>query len=289
MVEALKDVSLNIIEGEIRGLIGPNGAGKSTLIKIISGILYPSTGEVNVMGFVPWLDRERYVKNIGVLFGQKSQLWWDLPPIDTFALHRKLYNIPEDTFKDNVDYFIELLKIDEVVTKPVRQLSLGERMKCEFICALLHEPKLVYLDEPTIGLDILSKTSIRQFIKKVNKEKGTTFIITTHDISDIEDLCSKVCIINKGQKVYDDTLQSLRSFYKNKRVITVMLSEQADRSLLHSFDVIEAKPACVKIEVDISKRPLKDEIYKIFETLPVNDINIDSIGVEEVIRQIYVS
>jgi ABC-2 type transport system ATP-binding protein len=288
-VEALKDVTLNVKEGEIRGLIGPNGAGKSTLIKVISGILYPSSGEVNVMGFVPWLDRERYVKNIGVLFGQKSQLWWDLPPIDTFALHKKLYSIPENTFKNNVEYFIELLKIDEVVTKPVRQLSLGERMKCEFVCALLHEPKLVYLDEPTIGLDILAKASIRQFIKNVNKEKGTTFIITTHDISDIENLCSEVCIINKGQKVYDDTLQSLKSFFANKKTITVTLSEQVDKSSLQGFNVIEAKPACIKIEVDLDIKHLKDEIYKVLELLPVNDININSIGIEEVIKQIYVS
>jgi ABC-2 type transport system ATP-binding protein len=270
-VETLKDVTLNVKEGEIRGLIGPNGAGKSTLIKIISGILYPSSGNVNVMGFVPWLDRERYVKNIGVLFGQKSQLWWDLPPIDTFALNKKLYNIPENAFKNNIEYFIELLKIDEVITKPVRQLSLGERMKCEFVCALLHEPKLVYLDEPTIGLDILAKASIRQFIKNVNKEKGTTFIITTHDISDIEDLCSKVCIINKGQKVYDNTLQSLKSYYENRRTITVMLSEQIEKDALQAFDVIESTPVCIKIEIDIDKKPLKDEIYRVLESLPVND------------------
>lgn len=288
-VEALKDITLDVKEGEIQGLIGPNGAGKSTLIKIISGILYPSSGSVDVMGFVPWIDREQYVKNIGVLFGQKSQLWWDLPPIDTFDLHKKLYNIPNSIFKDNIDYFIELLKIDEVVTKPVRQLSLGERMKCEFVCALLHEPKLVYLDEPTIGIDILAKAAIRQFIKKVNKEKGTTFIVTTHDISDIEDLCSKVCIINRGQKVYDDTLQSLRSFYENRKTITVMLSEQVDESAFSEFDVIESKPACVKIEVDVNKKPLKDEIYKLLDNLPVSDINIDSVGVEEVIKQIYVS
>jgi ABC-2 type transport system ATP-binding protein len=216
-------------------------------------------------------------------------LWWDLPPIDTFALHKKLYSIPENTFKNNVEYFIELLKIDEVVTKPVRQLSLGERMKCEFVCALLHEPKLVYLDEPTIGLDILAKASIRQFIKNVNKEKGTTFIITTHDISDIENLCREVCIINKGQKVYDDTLQSLKSFFANKKTITVTLSEQVDKSSLQGFNVIEAKPACIKIEVDLDIKHLKDEIYKVLELLPVNDININSIGIEEVIKQIYVS
>lgn len=288
-VEALKDISMNVKEGEIRGLIGPNGAGKSTLIKIISGILYPTSGEVNVMGFVPWLQREDYVKNIGVLFGQKSQLWWDLPPIDTFALHKKLYNIPGHVYADNVAYLIDLLNIGEVVTKPVRQLSLGERMKCEFVCALLHEPRLVYLDEPTIGLDILSRASIRQFIKKVNKERGTTFIITTHDISDIEDLCDRVCIISKGQKVYDDSLQSLQSFYENKRTITVMLSEQVEMSSLKDFDVVDFKPACVKIEVNLDQKYLKDEIYKVLETLPVHDININSIGVEEVIRQIYVS
>lgn len=288
-VEALKNINLDIKSGEIRGLIGPNGAGKSTLIKIMSGVLYPSNGEVNIMNFTPWLDRESYVKNIGVLLGQRTQLWWDLPPIDTFALNKKLYNIPDKVYKQNIDYFLELLKIGEVVTKPTRQLSLGERMKCEIVCAMLHDPELVFLDEPTIGLDIVSKDSFHRFIKDVNKERGTTFIITTHDISDIENLCHSICIINKGEKVFDDTLEKLRLFYENKRIINVMFSEEVDSKKLKDFNMKRLKSMGMEIEIDLDKKKLKEEIYHILGSLPIHDIRINAIGIEEVIKQIYVN
>lgn len=286
-VEALKNIDLDIKYGEIRGLIGPNGAGKSTLIKIMSGVLYPTNGEAIAMGFTPWIEREKYVENIGVLLGQRTQLWWDLPPIDTFALNKKLYNIPHKVYKENLDYFIKLLKIEKVVTKPVRQLSLGERMKCEIICALLHNPKLVFLDEPTIGLDIVSKEAFHRFIKDVNREKGTTFIITTHDISDIENLCDRICIINKGEKVFDDTLEKLKCFYDNKRIIKVMFSKKVDTSKLQGFNIKSSKPMGMEIEIDLEGKKLREEIYHIFESLPIHDISIGSIGIEEVIKQIY--
>lgn len=286
-VEALKNIDLDIKYGEIRGLIGPNGAGKSTLIKIMSGVLHPTNGEVSVMGFTPWLDREKYVKNIGVLLGQRTQLWWDLPPIDTFALNKKLYNIPDKVYNENLDYFIKLLRIEEVVTKPVRQLSLGERMKCEILCALLHDPKLVFLDEPTIGLDIVSKEYFHRFIKDVNREKGTTFIITTHDISDIENLCHRICIINKGEKVFDDSLEKLKCFYDNKRIIKVMFSKKVDSSKLNDFQIKNLKAMGMEIELDLERKKLKEEIYRILESLPIHDISIGSIGIEEVIKEIY--
>ncbi len=287
LVTAVNNLDLKIPKGEIRGLIGPNGAGKSTTIKILSGILYPSEGTVNVMDYTPWTQREVYVKKIGVVFGQKSQLWWDLPAIDTFALNKQMYSIPDKVFDKKIDYFIELLNIGDVVTKPVRQLSLGERMKCEFVCALLHEPPLVYLDEPTIGLDIISKEAIRSFIKMVNKDLGTTFIVTTHDLSDIEDLCENVSIINNGTIVFNDSIEKLKTYFSDKKIIEVKFSRQIDVSLLEGFNVTSSGPHFANIEIKTENTNLQDEISKIFKVLPVQDINVNNISIEEVIKHIY--
>ncbi len=184
-VRAVDGIDLRVREGEIRAIIGPNGAGKSTTLKILSGILYPTAGSAQVMGMVPWEERKSLVRNLGVVFGQKSRLWWDLPPVDSFWLQKTIYDIPNPIYEKNVAYFKEHLNLADVMGKPVRQLSLGERMKCEFACALLHEPSLVNLDEPTIGLDLFSKEEIREFIHNMNEERGTTFLITTHDLNDV--------------------------------------------------------------------------------------------------------
>ena len=289
LVKAVDNLDLKIPQGEIRGLIGPNGAGKSTTIKILSGILYPTEGNVNVMGYTPWTQREEYVKKIGVVFGQKSQLVWDLPAIDTFALNKQMYSIPHKTFENNINYFKELLNIGDVITKPVRQLSLGERMKCEFVCALLHEPPLVYLDEPTIGLDIISKEAIRSFIKMVNKEKGTTFIVTTHDLSDIEDLCENVSIINNGTIVFNNSIEKLKTYFSDKKIIEIKFSRLIEQSLLEDFKVTSSGPYFANIEIETVNTNLQDEISKIFKQLPVQDININNINIEEVIKHIYLS
>jgi len=289
LVTAVSGLDLKICQGEIRGLIGPNGAGKSTTIKILSGILYPSEGKVNVMGYTPWTQREEYVKNIGVVFGQKSQLWWDLPAIDTFALNRQMYGISDKTFNENLSYFKELLKIGDVISKPVRQLSLGERMKCEFVCAMLHQPPLVYLDEPTIGLDIISKEAIRSFIKSVNKDRGTTFIVTTHDLSDIEDLCENVSIINSGTIVFNDCIDKLKTYFSDKKIIEVKFNRQVDPALLEGFKVTSGGPFNASIEIDTLTTSLQDEISRIFKILPVQDINVNNINIEEVIKYIYLS
>jgi ABC-2 type transport system ATP-binding protein len=222
---------------KIRGLIGPNGAGKSTTIKMLSGILYPTHGEIKVLGYTPWLERETYVKNIGAVFGQKSQLIWELPAIDTFSLNKEIYHIPAKKFTENVEYFKELLNIAKVVKKPVRQLSLGERMKCELVCAMLHEPLLIYLDEPTIGLDIISKDTIRSFIKKANKDKNITFIVTTHDLDDIENLCEEVTIINKGRVVFNDSIDKLKAYFSDKKLIELKLREEVGREKFNNFKV----------------------------------------------------
>lgn len=287
IVDAVKDIDFKVEKGEIRGLIGPNGAGKSTTIKILSGVLYPTEGSVKVMDFIPWKQREEYVKKIGVVFGQKSQLWWDLPPLDTFLLNRKMYNIPQKTFEHNVDYFVELLGIQEVVKRPVRQLSLGERMKCELVCALLHEPELIYLDEPTIGLDVISKEIIRNFIKQVNKDKKTTFILTTHDLADIENLCENVTIINNGTIVFNDSLDRLRTFFSSKKIIDVKFNREVDRQELGEFSVLESDVRSASIEVDLSGTDIQSELQKVIGKLPIQDINVNDISIEAVIKQIY--
>ncbi len=287
LVTAVDGLSMNVKRGEIKGLIGPNGAGKSTTIKIISGILFPSEGTVDVLGFTPWLQRREYVRHIGVLFGQKTQLFWDLPPMDTFLLHREMYKIPEKRFRKNVAYFKQVLQLEEVVKRPVRNLSLGERMKCELVCAMLHEPELVYLDEPTIGLDLFAKESIRNYIKRIKKEKNTTFILTTHDLNEIENICENVSIINKGKIVYNGALENLSSFFTKRKIIEVKFTRKTDTTALGNFKIVSSNPFSVKIEVDLTKNKIQDVVYGIFNVLPVQDINIQDVGIEDIIKQIY--
>lgn len=287
IVNAVSNIDLTVNKGEIRGLIGPNGAGKSTTVKILSGILYPDEGEVQVMGYIPWKQREEYVRNIGVVFGQKNQLILDLPAIDTYLINREMYKIPAKKFNENIEYFKDLLDIAEVIQRPVRQLSLGEKMKCELVCALLHEPKLVYLDEPTIGLDIISKDNIRNFIKKVNAEKQTTFIITTHDMSDIENLCNNITIINHGSIVYDDSITNLKSFYSKKKLIDLLFSRPIEMEILNGYKVVNFNSISAKIEIDLSNKDLQEEVRRLLQLLPVQDMNMHGIEIETLIKQIY--
>lgn len=204
-VEAVKGISFQIGKGEIVGFLGPNGAGKSTTLKILTGVLHPTSGDVRIMRFVPWKQRRSYVARIGAVFGQKSQLLWDIPPLDAFYMNKAIYAIPLSEFEETLNELTELLDVRDVSRKPTRQLSLGERMKCEFIMAMLHRPDIVFLDEPTIGLDVIAKENIREFITKMNR-KGVTFILTTHDLDDVEQLAERVIVINHGEVVFDDSI-----------------------------------------------------------------------------------
>jgi ABC-2 type transport system ATP-binding protein len=210
LVRALEDVSFKIDEGEMVAYIGPNGAGKSTTIKIMSGILNPDSGSCIINGKVPWKNRIDYVKDIGVVFGQRSQLWWDVPVADSFELLKDIYRIPYNQFKSNKAMLTELLKLDDIIKTPTRQLSLGQRMRCEIAASLLHSPKILFLDEPTIGLDAVSKIAVRDFIKTINKEKKTTVILTTHDTQDIEALCKRMILIGKGKVLLDGNFEQLK-------------------------------------------------------------------------------
>ncbi|GFN32881.1 ABC transporter ATP-binding protein [Paenibacillus xylaniclasticus] len=287
LINGVDDVSFTIRRGEIRGLIGPNGAGKSTTIKMMSGILHPTGGTIQSLGHIPWLEREQYVRKLGVLFGQKTQLWWDLPPIDTFALNKEMYKIPDDRYKERLDYLIGMLEIGRVVHQPVRTLSLGERMKCELVCALLHEPPLIFLDEPTIGLDIVSKENIRSFIKQMNREHGTTFLITTHDLADLENLCDNVTIINKGKVVFDDTMQNLSTYFENSKIIDVKFATPVPAAHLEGYKVLELHPQSALIEIDLSRQTIKEAFSEILDRFPVIDINITNIPIEQVIKHLY--
>ncbi len=209
-INAINHISFSIDNGEMVGYIGPNGAGKSSTIKILSGILMPDSGTCLVNGQVPWKDRKEYVRQIGVVFGQRSQLWWDIPVIDSFELLQTIYSIPKPKYRNKLDELTQLLHLEEILKTPTRQLSLGQRMRCELAASLLHEPKLLFLDEPTIGLDAVSKIAVRDFIKKLNEEHKTTVILTTHDMQDIEAITRRVILIGKGQKLLDGTLEDLR-------------------------------------------------------------------------------
>ena len=209
-INAVNHINFSINDGEMVGYIGPNGAGKSTTIKILSGILTPDSGTCLVNGQVPWKDRKEYVRQIGVVFGQRSQLWWDIPVMDSFELLQAIYSIPVPRFRNNLEELTQLLNLEDILKTPTRQLSLGQRMRCEIAASLLHEPGLLFLDEPTIGLDAVSKIAVRDFIKKMNEEHKTTVILTTHDMQDIEAITKRVILIGKGQKLLDGTLEDLR-------------------------------------------------------------------------------
>lgn len=211
LIHALNDVSFSISDGEMVGYIGPNGAGKSSTIKILSGILTPDEGTCLVDGLIPWKNRIEYVKQIGVVFGQRSQLWWDVPVMDSFELLKEIYQVDKHLFRQNLEQLTHMLELSELLKTPVRQLSLGQRMRCEIAASLLHDPKLLFLDEPTIGLDAVSKLAVRDFILKLNKEKNTTVILTTHDMQDIEALTNRIILIGKGKILLDGTIEDLKT------------------------------------------------------------------------------
>ncbi len=287
LIEAVKDVSFNVEEGEIAGILGPNGAGKSTTIKMLTGTLFPSGGQINVMGYTPHKNRSVYVHNIGAVFGQKSQLIWDIPPMDSFNMNKAIYSISENEFKKTLDNLTGLFDVQDIISKPTRVLSLGERMKCEFIMAMLHKPRIVFLDEPTIGLDVIAKQRIRAFIKEMNAQ-GTTFILTTHDLEDVEQLAQKVIIINHGQKVFDDTLQNLQLALGSKKIIHLVLTRPRDDIQIKGAQIIDKKSEYEYVlEVDLGNNSINSFIRYLTDMCEFSDISIKELPMEKIITQIY--
>ena len=269
--KAVDDISFDIKKGEITGFIGKNGAGKSTTIKMLSGILYPDAGTVKIDGYIPYKQRKQYVKNIGVVFGQKSQLHWDLPLIESFELMKYIYKIPKNVYEENLKKFVELLDMESFINQPVRQLSLGQRMRGDIVAALLHSPKIVFLDEPTIGLDVVAKEKIREFIKYMNKNEQTTIIFTTHDMQDIEKVCDRLIIIDQGKKVYDGTIAEIKNKYSNIKNIEVIYEDGSKEIKTY----------------DINQVPMNQVMEKLFTEESIKDISICEPEIDGIIRDIY--
>lgn len=286
-IVALDKISFKIGEGELVGYIGPNGAGKSTTIKILSGILTPDCGSCTVLGKVPYKDRINYVKDIGVVFGQRTQLWWDLPVTDSFELLKDIYKIPLGDYNKIKEELIDLLKLEKFINNPVRQLSLGQKMRCELAASLLHSPKILFLDEPTIGLDAVSKLAVREFIKRLNKEKGVTVILTTHDMDDIESLCNRVIVIGKGQILSDGNLQSLREKVSKERRLILDYSEEISKFLIEGATLIKDENNRLIIDFKPEVITPADLISSISHQYKIKDILIENPPIEEVIAKLY--
>lgn len=285
-INAINDISFSIKKGEIVGYIGPNGAGKSTTIKILSGILVPDSGSVKINKLIPWIDRKKYVKEIGVVFGQRSQLWWDIPAIDSFNLLKDIYKISDIEYKKTLDELIELLNLKDILNIPVRQLSLGNRMKCEIAASLIHKPKILFLDEPTIGLDAVSKKVVREFIKKINKQNKVTVILTTHDMADIEALAKRIILIGKGKLLYDGSLSKLKHKYDYLRKIRVITKDKIN--IKEDYIVKEEKiDDGVEFIIDIRKIEINDFIKLVLSKISIIDIDIDSGNIDELIVKLY--
>jgi len=288
VTRALKGVSFEVKKGEFVGVIGPNGAGKSTMIKVLTGILTPNSGKATVLGYVPYEQRQDYAQYMGAVFGQRTQLWWDLPVKDTFDLLKHIYQIPDKTYRENMRRFVDVLGLNKYMHKPVRKLSLGERMRCDLAASLLHNPKIVFLDEPTIGLDVEAKYRIREFLKERNRE-GTTVILTTHDMGDIEELCPRMIIIDKGGIIYDGLTSDITHKISNQRALVVDFKEPSPRkiSLPKGAAVVSREGDHAVININIRKTDVATVIKHVLTHYKVDDIATEEPSIEETVRKIY--
>ncbi len=286
-VNALEGISFSIKSGELVGYIGPNGAGKSTTIKIISGILNPDSGTCEIDGLVPWEDRIAHVKRIGVVFGQRTQLWWDLPVIESFDLLRDIYAVDPTEYEETKNELISRLDIESLLNVPVRLLSLGQRMRCDLVAALLHKPSILFLDEPTVGLDSVSKLAFRGFIRELNEERGLTVVLTTHDMDDIEALCKRVMVIGNGQILSDGPLEELRNRFSRERLLTVDFVEENARISDVGARVIEHKDHRAKLSFDPQEISASDLIANVTAQHPIRDLFVENPPIEEIIARIY--
>lgn len=285
-VYAVKNIDFEIRKGEAVGFIGPNGAGKSTVIKMLSGVLYPDSGEINCMGYIPYKQREKYVSKIGAVFGQKSQLIWELPLIDSFELLKKVYRVEEKIYQDNLKQFRELLELDAFINQPVRQLSLGQRMRGEITAALLHSPELVFFDEPTIGLDVVAKDNVREFIKYINKEKGITIFFTSHDMRDIELVCNRLMLIDQGRIIYDGSKDKLIHSYSKQKKVIIEFSDIYENVYYNGTTIMDVDKYRKEIFVS-NYDEATNVINQMTNSYNVRDVSIQDVNVEQVVKQIY--
>ena len=285
--KAVDDISFDINEGEIVGFLGPNGAGKTTTLKMLSGILTPNKGEIKVLDYNPEKREAEYQRQFALVMGQKNQLWWDLPPMESFLLNKEIYGVSKQEFTENLDELVKALKIEDIIDKQVRKLSLGGRMKSELVASLLHSPKVLFLDEPTIGLDVIAQKNIRDFLKKYNQKRKTTILLTSHYMEDIVALCDRLIIINEGKIIYNGSINDLMKKYAPNKMITVFFEKEISANELKKLDKVYKIEDC-KVLFKVSREEVKNFATKILSSdLPVKDIEISEVDVDSIIRNVF--
>lgn len=298
-IKAVDELSLDIARGEIVGFLGPNGAGKSTTIKMMTGVLMPTAGSIVINGMNPFSERVKFVARIGVVFGQRTQLWWELPVRESFKLLKEIYRIPDDVYRANLAKFEELVNLQELYGQQVRNLSLGQRMLCDIAASFLHDPSIIFLDEPTIGLDVAVKAQIRRLIRALNEDKNTTIILTTHDVGDVEALCRRIVMIDKGKLIYDGTTAAFGKLFGSYRTLRLMCREgefdamdalllsMREKFAISAIDTQDKENHWYDITIDQDRTKLSDVLSWALNTLPVKDVQIQEIKTESVIAKVY--
>ncbi len=286
IIKALKNVTFTVYQGELVGFIGPNGAGKTTTLKILSGLLYPTSGFVQVLEHDPWKRNSQYLKQISTVFGQKNQLWWDLPAAETFELNKAIYEIPTRVYKQNLEELVELLGVGKIINIPVRRVSLGQRMRLELVAALLHKPKVLFLDEPTIGLDLVAQQKVRDFIYEYNKKNEATILLTSHNMNDLIDLARRVIVIDEGQLLFDGALEELVGRFAKEKLIKLTFSEEADIKKLESIGKVK-KVSFPQVDVSVPRSMVAIAAAEILQNYPISDLTIGETPIEEVIRKVF--
>lgn len=287
IVKAVNGISFSVNEGELVAFIGPNGAGKSTTIKMLTGILFPSSGKINVLDFAPSAERQKLAYFTGSVFGQKPQLWYHLPPMDTYHLFSKIYELDQKEYQKRLNFLVEIFEIKDLLQTPVRKMSLGQRMRCEIVASLLHRPKIIFLDEPTIGLDVIAKQHIREVIKYLNEKEKVTIFLTSHDAGDVETLAKRTIVINFGKIIFDDTTEKLKKNFIKTKVIEVVIAEPAEEFNFSGGKIIEQGKHDLKIELDVSKTSVDELLSYAVRNFDIKDINIFDPPMEEIIAAIY--
>ncbi len=286
IVKAVDNISFSIEKGELLGFIGPNGAGKTTTLKCLSGLLYPDQGDLSVLGYQPWQRKPEFLKNIAFVMGQKNQLWWDLPPIETFLLNKAVYQIPNEKYEKSLNELVSLLEAEDIIYKQTRKLSLGQRMKCELIAALLHQPEVLFLDEPTIGLDVVMQKKIRDFVKMYNRQKKATVVLTSHYMEDVKELASRVIIIDKGKIAFDGKLGNVTQKYADYKFISITLKEDIGVKKLEKIASVE-KFSFPKVVFKVPKDLAPSKASEILEKIKIEDLNVESPSIESIIRELF--
>jgi len=286
VVKAVDGVSFKIDEGELVGFIGPNGAGKTTTLKVLSGLLYPTSGEARVLGFEPFKRQPDFQKKISLVMGQKNQLWWDLPAWETFILNKEIYEILQKRFEETVKQLARMLDVEDILKVQVRKLSLGQRMKCELIAALLHQPQVLFLDEPTIGLDVVAQKTMRDFIKEYNERFNATIVLTSHYMGDVKELCKRVIIINEGKILYDGLLTEIVEKFAPYKIIKADFEKMVDKDKLIGFGEIKNYDG-LYVEIQLSKEEVAKKAAKLLSSFAVADLTIEDPAIEDIIRQVF--